>query len=354
MNPYLDKIMLQEGRDSADRLHQDFADAERLGGWNRPVPASYNFVDPAEAVVGKGADFDQKASRIEQLRGEIASLEKQIKDYDAEEEMGKYKFQYDADPSTYVNVQQSKRNAEATEAIRKTNEKASEQSNMKSLWEGTSLKSEELFWQLKDFEQKFSEAKRENNVYGMEQALEGMKKTQAVLNRTNAERESLRQKLMAGAEPEAVEVPKDGTDYSQYEKGIAGARDVTNMKAKLVKLKKDIKVDNVSIPPRQKALNGKKWLADIDAQQKEIEASPLSDENKAALKGELDDMREAVRNYLKPAGKGGQGESMTSDKFMALSAKDLKALGNKALRNYKNRGFKNRNLDWAINVTAGK
>lgn len=308
-------------------------------------------VDVLKAANGSAAA--DRDSRISALEAELAEIRKQRKAFDNEEEMGKYKFLYEGDPSTYINVKQNKRTAEATENIRKSNEKATENSNLKTIWEGLNTKHDELFWQNAAYKQAFKKAKESNDANGMEEALLGIQRTQAGLNKNDRQMEQVRGRLMKGIGMDEPDVKEEDVDVSSYQNDIGNARNVSLMKRGIGQLKNTIKVDNVSITPAQKKANGQAWLQAISEKEEEVKASPLSEDIKSDMLLELGGLRDSVTNYLKPQAKGGQGESMTAERFASLSAKELRNLGHKALLGYQKKGFRNKNLDWALANSAG-
>ena len=303
-----------------------------------------------EASAGSTRD-----SRIAELERELADVRARRKALDPEEGMAKYRFVFEGDPSAYLNLKQGLRNQEATEAIRKSNEKATEQSNLKSLWESASNKHDELYWQNASYKQAFKKAQETNDANGMEDALLGIKRTQSLMDKNERQMEQLRSRMLSGMnfgdEKDETLPPEKEFDYQG---AIDNARNVSLMKREIGKLKQTIKVDNMNIPPKQKKANGETWLKNISEQEEAVKNSPLGEDIKSDMLLELRGLRDSVTNYMKPSSKGGQPESMTAEKFAALSAKELFNMSHKALVNYKNKGFKNRNLERALAVTAGK
>ena len=289
-NPYLDKIMLQEGRYSADRLRQDFADAERLGGWNRPVPASYNFVDPAEAVVGKPSNV----GRIEQLRSEIADLEKQIRDYDAEEEMGKYKFLYDADPNTYVNVKQSKRNAEATEAIRKSNEEASKLSMLQNNYRDNAIQMEAAKYDLESKKNAYEAARKSGDTKNLASLNTAYKQALALYNRLERNNTYYMEQLGARlGMPKGSDEEVKGFDV---DKDVAGIESLTVLKGTADRLSKDYDDPGYAIKDTERKAKYQDGLDEIRKYEAELEAAKGSiDENaRQELITQVDDLKRKV------------------------------------------------------------
>jgi hypothetical protein len=175
------------------------------------------------------------------------------------------------------------------------------------------------------------------------------------MNKNDRQMEQLRSRMLSGMNFEADKdeslPPEKEFDYQG---AIDNARNVSLMKRGIGELKQTIKVDNVNIPPKQKKANGAAWLKAISEKEDEVKNSPLGEDIKSEMLLELGGLRDSVANYMKPQSKGGQGESMTAEKFATLSAKELFNMKHSALVNYKNKGFKNRNLERALAVTAAK
>lgn len=303
----------------------------------------------AEASAGSARN-----SRIAELERELADVRARRKALDTEEGMAKYRFVFEGDPGAYLNLKQGLRNQEATEAIRKSNEKATEQSNLKSLWESASNKHDELYWQNASYKQAFKKAQETNDANGMEDALLGIKRTKSLMDKNERQMEQLRSRMLSGMKFEA---DKDETlppeKEFDYQGAIDNARNVSLMKREIGKLKQTIKVDNMNIPPKQKKANGAAWLKAISEKEDDVKNSPLAEDIKSDMLLELGGLRDSVANYMKPSSKGGQGESMTAEKFAAMNAKELRNLGHKALLAYQKKGFKNKNLEWALANSAG-
>ena len=285
--------------------------------WNaRAVLGEDDFANPYEALRQERPD---NSGRIAEITKRLEEIREAKKNYSVEEEMGKYKFLFDADPSTLANYKQSLRNAEAAEKIRQKNEKSTEAYSLKSLFENSADKNDTLRADLMSAQQRFEQAKRENNADGMERALLDIKRVQSALNSNTRKHEQLRKKLAEslGVDMSDNEEVADTTDYSAYGNDITAAKGVSEMKGSIERLGNSIKTDNVAISKRDKALKAKQWLEQIGEQRQAVENSPLSDDAKQALYTDLDKMEEAVRNYKKPASKSGQAETETIDDIKA-------------------------------------
>lgn len=255
---------------------------------------------------------DARSARIAELEARLSEIAKERKAFDMEAEMGKYKFQYDADPSTYMGYKQNLRTAEQTEKIRKATEDATKMSNLQSQWKQNGIDMEVANYDLAAAQNEFNVAKGNNDAAGMQSALLKVKQAQAKKNRLTKENDILRSKLFKDLNVTDV---KDDTDYSEYEKGIAGADDVTKLQSAVEATKKSIAVDNVNINKKAKAKFIADKTAELDAQEAQIKQSPLNEENKQKLLAVVEESRKALKDYGKPSGKGGQGVKLTREDY---------------------------------------
>ncbi len=283
---------------------------------------------------------DARSARIAELEARLSEIAKERKAFDMEAEMGKYKFQYDADPSTYMSYKQNLRTAEQTEKIRKATEDATKMSNLQSQWKQNGIDMEVANYDLASAQNEFNVAKGNNDAAGMQSALLKVKQAQAKKNRLTKENDVIRSKLFKDLNVNDV---KDDTDYSEYENSIAGADDVTKLQSAVEATKKSITVDNVNINKKDKA----KFIADkteeLDAQEAQIKQSPLNEANKQKLLAVVEESRKALKDYGKPSGKGGQGVKLTKEDYgkkillngQLRNQTALVALGEKTLKEAK-------------------
>jgi hypothetical protein len=287
---------------------------------------------------------DARSARIAELENELAQIRERKAKLNTEADMGKYKFVYDADPSAYMGYKQNLRSAAQTEAIRKATEDATKLSNLQSQWKQNGIDMEVNNFDLASAQNEFNVAKGNNDKAGMESALLRIKQANAKKNRLNRENDILRSKLFKDLDVEDV---KDTTDYSEFDNNIAGADDVTKLLGAVEATKKSITVDNVSIPKTQKAQFIVKKTKELDDLEAKIKASPLNAEKKEQQLAEINEAREALKGYGKPAGKGGQGVKLTPEEEKANAEKavfnadgsmknpaQLSKLGAKTLRAY--------------------
>lgn len=156
---------------------------------------------------------DARSARIAELENELAEIRKQRASLDTEAEMGKYKFQYDADPSTYTTLMQNRRTAAQTEKIRKATEDATKQSNAQNQWNNLSDKREVAEWALRSAKNKFAEAERTGNTAGMREARDEIERYTRAVGSIDNQMDKIRNKFMKDLEIADVETDVDMSDY---------------------------------------------------------------------------------------------------------------------------------------------
>ena len=254
-----------------------------------------------------------RSARIAELERELAEIRKQKAQFSEEGEMGKYKFLYDADPSTYMNYRQNMRNAEQTEKIRKATEDATKASNLQQLWKQNNIDIETTKYSLEAAQQAYGQAKANNDQAGMEKADLEIRRQQGILNRLGKQQKQLSSQLFKDFDfGEDVETVGNGADNAtkkaskSLEEDKAVADDVEILSRKIKDIKARVKTDNVSIDQTEKDENVRVWSKELDELEKSVNASPLSEANKTPLLEDIRDTRETLRNYAKPGNKGGQ------------------------------------------------
>lgn len=259
-----------------------------------------------------------RASQLAKLQEELANVRKQIKEYDEEAEIGRYKFLYDSDPSTLMSYRQNKRTAELTDKMRKATEAASKESNLQTAWKQNGIDREVARYDLGAAKTAFDEAEKAGDTAAMERALNELGRAQAKYNRVNRESDVLRNKLMGSlgvAERDEEKLDETAFDDSPYRGRIASTDAVKQLDGKLNLLDKKISVDNVAVDKQTKLANVRTWLSDIETAKKEIESSSLSTEQKNERIGKLADMEAKVRSYAKPKPNGGQPTKTTKEDY---------------------------------------
>lgn len=262
-----------------------------------------------------------KAERIAQIKKRLAEIAEEKKKYDVEEAMGRYKFLYDADPSVLTNYRQQKRTEKMNADMRKATEAATRESNLQTAWKQNGIDLEVAKYDLAAAQNAYNEAHGNNDVSAMNRAMTDIKRAKAKFDRVSRENDILRDKMMktlgiAQGDEQKLESDVQDVDYGHdFNKDLADAEAIKTLDGNLELLDKDIVVDNISVDKKTKLANVQKWLADIEKAKKDVDASPLSTEQKNARNTKLADLEAKVRAYAKPKGKGGQGTKITKDDY---------------------------------------
>lgn len=306
-----------------------------------------------------------KAERIAQIKKRLAEIAGEKKKYNVEEEIGKYKFLYDNDPSVLMNYKQNLRNNEINREIRKSSEDATKASNLQAAWKQNAIDLEVARYDLAAAQNAYNEAKGAGNTDAMNRAITDITRSKAKYNRIAKENEILRGQMMnslginIGDEQKVETEVNEGKGDSSYEKDIADAEAMKVIDQDISLLDKAIAVDNVNVDKKVKAENVKAWLADIEKSKKAVEDSNLDRVKKSERLTKLAEMEKKVRDYAKPSPKGGQGTKMTREDYQKaldglITKGQLVAKGYKWLTAAKNAGATHKYLDAAIGVAAGK
>ena len=366
---YLDNLL------SANELRGEMDDAERLGGTTLPKPrTTFNYLPGlqtsgsqynAKNVLGLD-DFsapdmqpveNPNSERIAQLEARLAEIAKERKAFDTEEEMGKYKFQYEGDPSTYVTVKQNKRNAEATQKIHDANDRKSERENLRNSWKESGTSMLMARYDLADAENAYRQAVASGDPDGISKAGIARSRAQATYQAKLRENDALRAKVYEtfGIKDEPGS-DTQGTDPYDPEKddNYRSARTLQRGKNDLDLLEKEVKPDNIAIDPTEKENNIANWTSRLDELEGQVKASTLDDKNRGTLETQIQSIREAIRKYGKPAGKGGQVLKVTQADLDKMNFTDLKRKGYAWLKSVRDAGLTHPNLEQAINATRGK
>lgn len=357
MNPYMDSIMENVGpysvygKDLGDKMRKDVEYG--TNPWDRTGMA-------VTEAVGLGKDFEKRSAQIEMLNKQIAELEKQIKDYDMEEEMGKYKFLYDADPSTYTSYQQNKRSAAQTEAIRKANEDATKASNAQTAWRQLLIDEETEKYKKIDAEDKAKKALADGNMDEYKEAMKQVKRSEATLARYDRDKKQYRNKFnkMLGIS-EGEQEQTDETEEQTDETGAPGIYD-EEKDPNIVTLKKYNKMINgidqeiTNLRKRVTSMTDKDKKAIIDNANKVLEdyrnsdVSFLNDAQKKAWTTKIAEFEDAIPTFKKS-----QPTNMTKEKYQTeldklITKSQLVAKGYKWLKAAQQAGATHAYLQSAI------
>lgn len=272
---------------------------------------------------------DAKAERIAQIRKRLAEIAAEKKKYNMEEEIGKYKFLYDNDPSTLMNYKQNLRTAEQTEKIRKATEESTKAANAQSVWKQNSIDLEASKYDLAAAQNNYNTAKANGNEEGMRKAVLDMQRTQAKINRITKENESLRAKYMKDlgiASDDIGDASKVVVSGIDLEGDVGRINELKSLTGELDRLNKDYSVDNIPVDKKAKAAKVKEGLASVSAAQQKVANSNIEEGKKQELLTKLADIEKTIRNFAKPGSKGGQGTTMTKDDYQ----KELDKLATKS------------------------
>lgn len=304
----------------------------------------------AEASAGSTRD-----SRIAELEKELADVQARRKALNTEEGMAKYKFVFDADPSAYLNLKQNLRNAEATKQIHEANDKKSERESLRNSWKesGTSLLVAR--YDLADAENAYKQAVSASDPDAVSKAGLALSRAKANYSAKLRENEALRSKVYENFGIKVQDTPKEEELYRpEDDENYRSAAMLQRTKNDLNALQKEVKTDNVAIHPTEKKKNIAAWTSRLDDLEQQMKDSTLSDKNRGDLELQVQEIREAIRNYGKPAGKGGQLPKVTQADLDKMNYAELIRKSYEWLTSVRDAGLKHPDLDKAINATRKK
>ena len=298
---------------------------------------------------------DARSARIAELEAELAEIRKQKASLDTEADMGKYKFQYDADPSTYTTYKQNLRTAEQTEKIRKANEKATDKSQNQNMLKelGTGLFTSQ--YSIQAAENAVKEAIASGNPAAIRSAKTTLSREQANYRRLKSQYDTVAAKVMKDLGVDEVKATESAEAAAakldlDNDSDVLAATEYDNLKADIKKALDELRKrpDSMDKKVKQKLIDeANKKLAAF--RERAGKLSSLSPSLQAELETSLNAYSDAIPGFRKS-----QPTNMTPEQFAALAAPELKKLGHDALVRYKQRGFTNPRLEWAIKATAGK
>lgn len=297
-------------------------------------------VDPTMAevmrddMVGKQWRYtDAAEDRIRELDAEIAKYKQELASYDTESEMGKYKFVWEGDPSTYTTVQQNKRNAEETRKIREASEAATKASNAQTAWKQLVLNMEDEKYKLASAQNRANEARATGNRSAYIEAMNDVKRSEAALTRFQREQAEYRKKFanMLGVALEDDTKPQDVAYKVDDDDNVKGIDIYEQLKANLDNSTKSllrIRPNKMSDKQKQNIKNtAKNNLADFQKTAKGL--TFLNPQTRSELDKMLTENEDAIAKFDKS-----QGTKMTQEKFNQMGYVQLKALGLKTLNSY--------------------
>lgn len=265
-------------------------------------------------------EYNDRDARIAELENELAEIRKQRASLDTEAEMGKYKFQYDADPSTYIGYKQNLRAAEQTEKIRKATEDATKQSNAQNQWNNLSDKREVAEWALRSAKNKFDEAERTQNVAGMREARDEIDRYTRAVGSIDNQMDKIRTKFMQDLDIADSDV---NVDMSGYDARIGNSVNEESISREITRLDNLLNKDRKR-KYKQKEIDDVRDDADrsIPALRKMISESGMSDTRKAELETKLNEL-DVKANDWRGIGKGKPTKELTPEEIKAAAEKEV-------------------------------
>lgn len=319
---------------------------------NRPR-TQQGFVDPTMAEVMRddmaGNDWRYKPwaeDRIRELDAEIAKYKQELASYDTESEMGKYKFVWDGDPSTYTTVKQNKRNAEETRKIREASEAATKASNAQTAWKQLALNMEDEKYKLASAQNRANEAKATGNRSAYVEAMTDVKRSEAALTRFQREQAEYRKKFanMLGVTLEDDTKAQDVAYNGEGDKNLEGIDAYEVLKSNLSKGKTDLRnrPKKMSKQEKNKLINeAKNNLANF--RQTAEGLNFLNPQTRSELDKMITEYEDSIPKFSKS-----QPTVMTQEEFGKKTYAQLVAMGLKTLRKYQAQGFTNTKLEQAL------
>lgn len=280
-------------------------------------------VQQVSAMGAAVKEYNDRDARIAELEKELAEIREQKKSLDTEAEMGKYKFQYEADPSTYTTYKQNLRTAEQTEKIRKATEDATKQSNAQNQWNSLSDKREAAEWALRAAESNFEEADRNGNVDAMNKAKDEIERYTKAVRKLDNQMEALRDRFLKDLD---IDGGDDGSvDLDGYEKKIGSAKELESINKEIVRLENLLNKDRQKNYPREDikavAKDADKSIPDL---RRIVDNSNMSDTKKAELYRKLDELNTKANDWR------GTGKQKPT---VRLTPEDIEANARKAVFN---------------------
>lgn len=286
------------------------------------------------------------AARIAALREELARVNEQIKAYDMEGEMGKYKFQYDADPSTYVGVQQSRRNAEETRRIREANEKATERSQDQSALKELGTGMFTAYYAIRNAENNLKQAIESGDPVAIRNAKTDLSREKVTYKKQKGQYDELAARIMKDLGVEPVDYGEEAALDLDNDVDVKAAQEYQDLKGKIMTATDELRQRPEIMDKTEKALiikNAKKTLDEF--RQSYAGLDGLNPTLKAELEKTINAYEDAIPTFKKK-----QGTKITADEFAALTGPELMKYSLKELESFQKRGFKNYGLDRAIAV----
>lgn len=345
-----------------------------------PYEPSYALQEPQEAQGGtSGFDVDDfvapdilsprrpdNSAKIEQITRRLAEISEEKKALDPEREMAEYKYLYEADPSSYMNLMHNRKTAEQTEQIRKGSEEATRQANLQSAYKENSNGLMVARYDLSEAENAYREAQASGDPERAEKAYISLKRARANYDKLAKENGVLRERVMKAfglsqeaPEKQPQESPEATPEDSAHAESVKNLRDYQGALAEIGVLANKVKTDNMPVSKAEKAKRVKELNDKVDALQATIDNAKVGTAQKAEAQKQLDSLKEQVRTFSKPSAKGGQGTKVTKEDYQKeldgmLTMMQLVKKPIKWLQAAKAAGATHPKLDMAIQRLAGK
>lgn len=332
------------------------------------APQNDGFVDPAMArvmrddMVRRDYQFtDDAEARLREIDEKIAKYKQELASYDTESEMGKYKFVWEGDPSTYTTVQQNKRNADETRKIREASEAATKASNAQTAWKQLALNTEDEKYKLASAQNRANEALATGNRSAYIEAMNDVKRSEAALTRFQREQAEYRKKFadMLGVALEDDTKAQDVAYNAEGDDNVKGIDAYEVLKTELDKGKKNllrIRPKKMSDPQKQNIINEAK--NNLAKHKKTAEGLKfLNPQTKAELETMITEYEDAIPKFKKGQGtvrdKAFYQNYLESNPTLTANQLTLK-FSLKELEDMRDKyGLSHANLDKAIRIAGG-
>ena len=275
--------------------------------WNRVSDPGYRqglgVAEPAAAEMVGSNGLTGKEQRIAEIKKRLEEIAAEKKKYNQEEEIGKYKFLYDNDPSVLMNYKQNLRNAEQTEKIRKATEDATKASNAQTAWKQNAIDLEAAKYDLASAKDAYNSAKASGDENGMRKAVLDIQRAQAKLNRTNAEQTQLRNKFAKQLELTDIAEDKALDDVSNVQTGIdlegdiSRVNNIKKLKGESTRLGKDYEKPGYAIPKSERNAKYQKGVEEVAKFENDVNNSDLDENTKQDLLTSLDELKRKVETW---------------------------------------------------------
>lgn len=305
-------------------------------------------------------------ARIAEIDKELDKLTAQLSSFDLEDEIGKYMFLYENDPSVFTNYRQNKRTAQMNAEMRKATEDANKASNLRAAWKQNGIDLEVAKYDLLVAQHALNEANAAADSEAVTRSETELDRAKARYNRLSAENKTLKDQMIQslgvsiGDEAELKDVAQQVLDENSHKNRHVAAEAMQKLDGELDRLDKTIVVDNIPIQKNDKINKINEWKKSIEDAKTKITESNLSTKEKNDRLSKIIELEKKVRDFAKPANKGGQGEVTVKDKAYyqkildGLTRSSLEEKGLKWLEAARDAGATHKYLKNAIERLGGQ